>query len=114
MSFAKNISKNIGKNISKNFIGKCIQRRLDHPKQSITDALGTISKRAFLKTAELTWDLIGNKIADTVAKSYDGKITKASRTSPQNILRQLKMSMRKKYLKKHIYLRNKGKKLLMN
>ena len=54
LSFAKNISKNIGKNISKNFSGKCIQRRLDHPKQSITDALGTILKRAFLKTAELS------------------------------------------------------------
>ena len=40
--------------MSKNFSGKCIQRRLDHPKQSITDALGTILKRAFLKTAELT------------------------------------------------------------
>ena len=104
MSFAKNISKNIGKNISKNFSGKCIQRRLDHPKQSITDALGTISKRVFLKTAELTWDLISNKIADSVAKSYDGKITKASRTSRQNILRQLKMNKIKKYLKKHIYI----------
>ena len=54
LSFAKNISKNIGKNISKHFSGKCIQKRLDHPKQSITDALGTISKRVFLKTAELT------------------------------------------------------------
>ena len=28
--------------------------------------------------------LIGNQIADAVAKSYDGKITKVSRSSPQN------------------------------
>ena len=29
----------------------------------------------YQKTAEATGDLIGNKITDAVAKSYDGKIT---------------------------------------
>ena len=38
----------------------------------------------YQKTAEGTGDLIGNKIADAVAKSYNGKITKVSRSSPQN------------------------------
>ena len=38
----------------------------------------------YQKTAEATGDLIGNKIADAVAKSYDGKITKVSRSSSQN------------------------------
>ena len=33
--------------------------------------------------AEATTDLIGNKIADTVVNSYN-KITKASKSSPQN------------------------------
>ena len=35
----------------------------DHTKQYTTDALKTVSKRAILKTAEATGDLIGNKIA---------------------------------------------------
>ena len=38
----------------------------------------------YQKTAEATGDLIGNKISDAVAKSYDGKITKVSRSTPQN------------------------------
>ena len=38
----------------------------------------------YKKTAEATGDLIGNKIADVVAKSCDGKITKVSRSLPQN------------------------------
>ena len=37
----------------------------------------------YQKTAEETGDLVGDKIADTVAKSYEGKITKASRSSQQ-------------------------------
>ena len=56
--------------------GKDIQKRLDHVKQSVTDALKTASKRAIQKTAEATGDLIANKIAD--------KITKVLRTFPQN------------------------------
>ena len=39
--------KNIGKNISKNLTSICSQMRLDHAKQSVTDALKTTSKRAF-------------------------------------------------------------------
>ena len=46
------------------------------PKQSAANALKTFTKRAFEKMAELTGDLIDNKIAD--------KITKVSRTLPQN------------------------------
>ena len=38
----------------------------------------------YQKTAEATGHLIDNKIADVVAKSYDGKITKVSRSLPQN------------------------------
>ena len=49
-------------------------------KQAVTDALKTVSKRAIQKPAEATGDSIGDKIADTVAKSYDGKIKKISRT----------------------------------
>ena len=46
MSFAKNMSKNIGKNISKNLSGKYSQKPIDHMKQSATDELKTVSKRA--------------------------------------------------------------------
>ena len=68
------MSKDIGKIISKNLSGKYTQKLLDHAKQSVTDALKTVSKRAIQRAAEATGDLVGNKIAD--------KITKVSRTSP--------------------------------
>ena len=84
LSFAKNMDKNIGKNINKTLSGRYSQNLLDHAKQSATDALKTISKRVLRKTAEVTGDLIGNKIAETVAKSYNCKITKVSKNSPQN------------------------------
>ena len=76
MSFAKNTGKIIGKNISKNLSGKCSQKRLDHAKQSATDALETSSKRVLQKTAEATGYLIGNKIVD--------RITKVIKNSQQN------------------------------
>ena len=60
----------------KTWSGKYSQKPLDHAKQSATDALKTSSKRVIQKTAEATGDLIGNKIAS--------KITKVSRSSPQN------------------------------
>ena len=49
---------------------------IDHDKQSATDAIKTVPKRAIQKTAEATGDLTGNKI--------DDKITRVSRTSPMN------------------------------
>ena len=52
------------------------QKHLHHAKQSATDALETVSKRVIQITAEASGDLIDSKIAD--------KITKVSRTSPQN------------------------------
>ena len=69
LSFARNI----GKNISKNFGSKYSQKLLDQAKQSATDAFKTA---VIQKTAEATGDLIGNKSAD--------KITKVSKTAPQN------------------------------
>ena len=70
------MGKNIGKNISKNGNSKQCQKLLDHAKQCTTDALETASKRAIIKTADSTCNLIGNKIAD--------KITRVSTNSPQN------------------------------
>ena len=64
------------------FSGECIL--FDHAKNSATNALKTISKKVIQKTAEATNDLIGNKTADTVTKLFDYKITKISRTRPQN------------------------------
>ena len=75
-SFAKNMSKNIGKNISKTLSGKYSQKLLDHGAQPAMDAFKTALKRAIRKTAKATSDLTGNKIVD--------KITKVSRTTPQN------------------------------
>ena len=56
--------KNIGKNIGKELSGKYRQILLGHVKHS---------ERAIQKTAEVTGDLIGNKITD--------RITKVSKTS---------------------------------
>ena len=91
LSFAKNLGKDIGKNISKNLSGKygpgilpMRQKLLDYAKQSATDAFKTVSKRAIQKTVETTGELIGNKIAKLVAKSYDNKIKKVSKNLQQN------------------------------
>ena len=77
LSFAKNM----GKNISKNLSSKYSQKPFDHAKQFATGALKTTSKRVIETTAEATCNLIGNKIAGAVPKSYDGKITKVSKNS---------------------------------
>ena len=45
LSFAKNMDKDIGKNLS----GKYSQKLFDHTKQSTTDSLDTVSKRAIHK-----------------------------------------------------------------
>ena len=70
------MDKNIGKNISKNLSGKYTQKLLHHAKQSATDVLKTISKKVIQNTTEATGDLIYNKNAN--------RITKFSRSSPQN------------------------------
>ena len=56
-------------------ISKNSQKPLNNSKQSTTNAIKPASKRAILKAAEATGDLICNKIAD--------EITKVWRTSPQ-------------------------------
>ena len=76
LSFAKNMGKKIVKSTCKNFNSEYRQKLLDHAKQSTTDALKTVSKRATQNTAEATGDLIDNKIAD--------KLKKVSKTSLQN------------------------------
>ena len=48
--------------------GKYSQNLFDHAKKSARDALRTFSKRVIQKTAEATSDLIGNKIANRIAK----------------------------------------------
>ena len=53
-----------------------VRNLIDHGKQSAADVIKNTSKRAIQKTAEVTCDLIGNKIAD--------KITGVSKTSPKN------------------------------
>ena len=45
---------------------KYTQKVLDSAKKSATDAIKTASNGAIQKTAELTYDLIGNKLADKI------------------------------------------------
>ena len=56
------MGKNIVKSISKNVCGKYMPKFLHHAKQFATDAFKTDSKRTIQKTAEVTGDLIANKI----------------------------------------------------
>ena len=70
MSFDKNMSNNVGKNISKNLCSKYSHKLQGYGKQSSTDALRTAWKRAIQKTAEVTVDLIGNKIVDKIIKNF--------------------------------------------
>ena len=90
LSFAKNMGKNICKFMSEILNSKYCQKILDHAKQSATDAFKTSSKRIIQKTVEVTRDLIGKRIADTV--------TRSSKTSPQNNSEKNEEILRGKYI----------------
>ena len=82
LSFAKNMGWNIGKNIRNILSSKYSQKLIDHAKKSSIHSLKTASKRAIekKKKTEPTSDLMRNKITD--------RITKVSKTSPQNNLEE--------------------------
>ena len=96
----------MNKNISKNVSGKYRQKLLEH----VIQPVATASTRAIQKTAEATGDLIGNKTAN--------KITKLSRTSPQNGLETNKVGNVEhdieipKELKKDIQFQKKRQKVI--
>ena len=95
MSFARNMGKSLSNQYG--------QKPLDGAKKSTTDAIKTASKRAILKTAEATGDLIGNKIAD--------KITSVSKKSNNNNNNE---DVELTTHKKDVYLQKKENKFLMN
>ena len=68
LSFAKSMGKILSNKYS--------QKPLDSAKKSTTDTIKAASKRAILKTAEATGDLIGNKIADKLTSVSKRKSTK--------------------------------------
>ena len=72
------MSKNIGKDRCKNLGGKKGQKLVDHAEKPTADAFKIVSKRTIQKIAQVTGDLIGNKIAD--------KITRVYKASPKNNL----------------------------
>ena len=79
LSFAKNMGTHATK-VAKNLSSKYGQKLLDSAKKSTTNGINTASKRAIQKTAEATYDLIGNKIADKITS-----VSKKSSTRSQNI-----------------------------
>ena len=89
--------------MGKNLSNKYGQKLLDSAKKSTTDAIKTASKRAILKTAEATGDLIGNKIAD--------KITSVSKKSPND---ETEVDVERATPKKKYISAEKRQKLLMN
>ena len=68
MSFVKNTGKSLS--------NKYGQKVLDSAEKSSTDAIKTASKEAIQKTAEVTSDLIGSKIADKITNISKKKYTK--------------------------------------
>ena len=52
--------------LSQCLCGNHSQKRLDHEKQSVTDAFKILWTKAIQKSAEPTGDLTGNKIADKI------------------------------------------------
>ena len=74
--FSLNMGRDIGKNVIENLSGKYSKKLLADAKQSATELPKTSSKSAIQKTVEATSDLIGIKVANVVAKSYGGIITK--------------------------------------
>ena len=65
LSFARNIGTHAAK-VAKNMSNKYSQKLVGTAKKSTTDAIKTTSKRAILKIAEATGDLVGKKIADKI------------------------------------------------
>ena len=68
LSFAKNMGKSLSNKYS--------QKLLDSTEKSTTDDIKTSSKRAIQKTAEVTVDLIGKKIADKITSFSKKKSAK--------------------------------------
>ena len=83
LSFAKNMDKSLS--------DKYGQKLFDSAEKSTTDAIKTASKRAILKTAEATGDLIGNKIADKITS-----VSKKSNNNNNNNNQDLEITIHKK------------------
>ena len=64
------------KSMGKSLNNKYGQKLLDNAKKSTANAIKTASTRAIQKTAEVTGDLIGNKIADKITSVSKKKSTK--------------------------------------
>ena len=97
LSFAKNMVKYLS--------NKYGQKLFNSAKKSTIDVIKTASKRAILKTAKATGELIGNKIADKITsvskrstKELQNNETEADRVSPKDVPK-----------KKDTYLQKKGR-----
>ena len=104
MPFARKRRKKLGKNISKHLSSKYIQKPLDYAKQSATDAVKAVTKRAI----EENRDLIDNKLAH--------KITRMWKILPQNsseTVQKEDIGFDRELLIERTYLYKKGSKLLM-
>ena len=78
LSFTNTMGTNATK-VAKNLTNKHGQKLVDSAKKSATDALKIASKRAIQKTAEVTRDLVENKIADNITS-----IPKKSASEPHS------------------------------
>ena len=84
---------------SKNLTGKYTQNFLDHPKQSPTDTLKSVSKSAIQKIVETIGDLIGNDIAGkttSIASQINPEIASQANEKPIEIPKERYISLVKK------------------
>ena len=64
------------------------EKRLDHAKQSVTDAFKNSLKRVIQITAKATGNLIGNKIADKISRVSKNSPKNNSETNEEEIIRE--------------------------
>ena len=84
LSFAKNMGRHADK-VVKSLSNKYGQKLIGSTKKSTTDVIKSASKRAIQKTAGVTGDLIGNKIADKITSVSKKSATELhSKESPNN------------------------------
>ena len=88
LSFAKNMGKSLS--------NKYGQKLIDSAKKSTTNAIKTASKRAIIKTAEATGDLIGNKTADKITSVSKKKSTKELQYNDETKEKEVEITSPKK------------------
>ena len=113
LSFDKNMDKNPEKYVSKSLSGKYNQEFLNHAKKSAIDALKTNSKKWFKEQWKQLVICLVAKLRTQKLCRKTIKLQKPQVIHHTLIQEQLQNYIRKKHLKKDIYLQKENRKLMM-